>query len=81
VASGLHDVERDASNRVEADQAQLKRRLHPMRGIKTLTGRRIFVAAYAFEPLPLLGVLGCWAPSSWYPRGPSAMVKIPLTAG
>jgi transposase-like protein len=33
-----HHVERYANNRVEADHAQLKRRLHPMRGIKTMSG-------------------------------------------
>jgi hypothetical protein len=32
-----HHTERYANNRVEADHAQLKGRLRPMRGIKTLT--------------------------------------------
>jgi transposase-like protein len=40
-----HHVERYANNRVEADHAQLKRRL---RGIKTMTGLRILAAGHAF---------------------------------
>jgi transposase, IS6 family len=32
----------------EADRAQLKRRLRPMRGIKTMTGLRILAAGHAF---------------------------------
>jgi transposase, IS6 family len=43
-----HDVERYANNRVEADHAQLKRRLRPMRGIKTMAGLRILAAGHAF---------------------------------
>jgi transposase-like protein len=43
-----HHVERYANNRVEADHAQLKRRLRPMRGIKTMTGLRILAAERAF---------------------------------
>ena len=43
-----HHVERYANNRVEADHAQLKRRLRPMRGIKTMTGPRILAAGHAF---------------------------------
>jgi transposase-like protein len=43
-----HEVERYANNRVEADHAQLKRRLRPMRGIKTMTGLRILAAGHAF---------------------------------
>jgi transposase-like protein len=39
-----HHVERYANNRVEADHAQLKRRLRPMRGIKTMTGLRVIAA-------------------------------------
>jgi transposase, IS6 family len=37
-----------ANNRVEADHAQLKRRLRPMRGIETMTGLRILAAGHAF---------------------------------
>jgi transposase-like protein len=43
-----HHVELYANNRVEADHAQLKRRLRPMRGIKTMTGLRILAAGHAF---------------------------------
>jgi transposase-like protein len=43
-----HHVERYANNRVEADHAQLKRRLRPMRGIKTMTGLRILAGGHAF---------------------------------
>jgi transposase-like protein len=42
-----HHVERYANNRVEADHAQLKRRLRPMRGIKTMTGLRVVAAGHA----------------------------------
>jgi DDE domain len=42
-----HHVARYANNWVEADHAQLKRRLRPMRGIKTMTGLRILVAGHA----------------------------------
>ena len=42
-----HHVERYATNRVEADHAQLKRRLRPMRGIKTMTGLRVVAAGHA----------------------------------
>jgi transposase-like protein len=43
-----HHVERSANNRVEADHAQLKRRLRPMRGIKTMAGLRVVAAGHAF---------------------------------
>jgi transposase-like protein len=43
-----HHVQRYANNAVEADHAQLKRRLRPMRGIKTMTGLRILAAGHAF---------------------------------
>ena len=43
-----HHVERYANNRVEADHAQLKRRLRPMRGIKTMAGLRVLAAGHAF---------------------------------
>ena len=42
-----HHVERYA-NRVEADHAQLKRWLRPMRGIKTITGLQILAVGHAF---------------------------------
>jgi transposase-like protein len=43
-----HHTERYANNRIEADHAQLKRRLRPMRGIKTMTGLRVVAAGHAF---------------------------------
>jgi transposase-like protein len=43
-----HHTEHYANNRVEADHAQLKRRLRAMRGIKTMTGLRILAAGHAF---------------------------------
>jgi transposase-like protein len=43
-----HHTERYANNRVEADHAQLKRRLRPMRGIKTMTGLRTVATGHAF---------------------------------
>jgi transposase-like protein len=43
-----HHTERYANNRIEADHAQLKRRLRPMRGIKTMTGLHVVAAGYAF---------------------------------
>ncbi len=43
-----HHIERYANNRVEADHAHLKRRLRPMRGIKTMTGLRVLAAGHAF---------------------------------
>jgi transposase-like protein len=48
VPAAWHHVERYANNRVEADHAQLKRRLRPMRGIKTMTGLRVVAAGHAF---------------------------------
>jgi transposase-like protein len=48
VPTAWHHVERYANNRVEADHAQLKRRLRPMRGIKTMTGLRVLAAGHAF---------------------------------
>ena len=43
-----HRIERYANNRIEADHAQLKRRLRPMRGLKTDTGARTVIAGHAF---------------------------------
>jgi transposase-like protein len=43
-----HHTEQYANNRIEADHAQLKRRLRAMRGIKTLTGLRIVATGHAF---------------------------------
>ena len=43
-----HHREQYANNRIEADHAQLKRRLRAMRGIKTRTGLRILATGHAF---------------------------------
>jgi transposase-like protein len=43
-----HRTERYANNRIEADHAQLKRRLRPMRGLKTDAGARTVIAGHAF---------------------------------
>jgi transposase-like protein len=43
-----HHSERSANNRVEADHAQLKRRLRAVRGIKTVTGLQILASGHAF---------------------------------
>jgi transposase-like protein len=43
-----HHAEQYANNRIEADHSQLKRRLRPMRGIKTMTGLRVVAAGHAF---------------------------------
>ncbi len=43
-----HRIERYANNRIEADHAQLKRRLRPMRGLKTDVGARTVIAGHAF---------------------------------
>jgi transposase-like protein len=43
-----HRIERYANNRIEADHAPLKRRLRPMRGLKTDVGARTVIAGHAF---------------------------------
>jgi len=43
-----HRTEQYANNRMEADHAQLKRRLRPMRGLKTDLGARVVIAWHAF---------------------------------
>ena len=43
-----HRIERYANNRIEADHAQLKARLRPMRGLKTDVGARTVIAGHAF---------------------------------
>jgi transposase, IS6 family len=42
-----HRTERHANNRLEADHGQLKRRLRPMRGLKTDRGARVVIAGHA----------------------------------
>jgi transposase, IS6 family len=44
----LHRTEQDANNWVEADHGQLKRRLRPMRGLKTDASARVIMPAHAF---------------------------------
>ena len=43
-----HHVERYANNRIEADHGQLKRRLRPMRGLKTDRTAQVVIAGHAF---------------------------------
>ena len=43
-----HGTEKYANNRIEADHGQLKRRLGPMRGLKTDAGARVITAGHAF---------------------------------
>ncbi len=46
--AAVHETERYANNRVEADHGRLKARLRPMRGLKTLRSARTIVAGHAF---------------------------------
>lgn len=46
--SAWHNVEQYANNPVEADHAQLKRRLRPMRGLQTDRTAQIVIAGHAF---------------------------------
>jgi transposase-like protein len=48
VPSAWHRTDRYANNRVEADHGQLKRRLRPMRGVKTDGSARVITAGHAF---------------------------------
>jgi len=43
-----HRTERYADNRIEAGHGQLKRRLRPMRGLKTDARARTVIAGHAF---------------------------------
>jgi len=43
-----HDTARYANNRVGADHGQLKRRLRPMRGLKSDLGARTVITGHAF---------------------------------
>ncbi len=43
-----HCTQAYANNRMEADHGQLKRRLRPMRGLKTNQSARIIIAGHAF---------------------------------
>jgi hypothetical protein len=46
--SAWHRTDRYANNSIEADHGQLKRRLRPMRGLKTDGGARVITAGHAF---------------------------------
>jgi len=48
LADGLAPRRAVREHRVEADHAQLMRRLRPMRGIKTMTGLRVLAAGHDF---------------------------------
>jgi IS6 family transposase len=48
VPAAWHGTEKYANNRIEADHGQLKRRLRPMRGLKTDAGARVITAGHAF---------------------------------
>jgi transposase-like protein len=48
VPEAWHRTEPYANNRIESDYGQLKRRLRPMRGLKTNLGARIVIAGHAF---------------------------------
>jgi transposase-like protein len=48
VPAPWHRTDRYANNRLEADHGQLKRRLRPMRGVKTDLGARVVIAGHAF---------------------------------
>ena len=50
--AGWHHIERYANKRVEADHAQLKRRLLPTRGVKTMTALRVLAGARLLQNLP-----------------------------
>jgi transposase-like protein len=43
-----HRTDRYANNRIEADHGQLKRRVRPMRGLKTEAGATVVTAGHAF---------------------------------
>jgi transposase-like protein len=43
-----HRSEQYANNRLEPDHGQLKRRLRPMRGLKTDAGARVVIVGHAF---------------------------------
>jgi transposase-like protein len=48
VPSARHHVEQYANNPIEADHSQLKRRLRPMRGLRTDRTARVVIAGHAF---------------------------------
>jgi transposase-like protein len=48
IPSAWHHVEPYANNPVESDHAQLKRRLRPMRGLRTHRTAQVIIAGHAF---------------------------------
>jgi transposase-like protein len=48
VPAAWHNTEQYANNRIEAGHGQLKRRLRPMRGLKTEAGTSVVTAGHAF---------------------------------
>jgi transposase-like protein len=46
-AAAWHRTEQYANYRIEADHGQLKRRVRPMRGLKTDLGARVVIAGHA----------------------------------
>jgi transposase-like protein len=48
VPAAWHHVEQYANNRIEADHGQLKRRLRPMRGLRTDRSAQVVIAGHAF---------------------------------
>jgi len=48
IPSAWHHVERYANNPIEADHAQLKRRLRPMRGLRTDRTAQVIIVGHAF---------------------------------
>lgn len=48
VPAALHNTQRYANNRIEADHGRLKARLRPMRGLKTFRSARTLASGHAF---------------------------------
>ncbi|MBB4765100.1 transposase-like protein [Actinoplanes digitatis] len=48
VPAAWHHVEQYANNPIEADHGQLKRRLRPMRGLKSDRTAQVVIAGHAF---------------------------------
>jgi transposase-like protein len=48
IPQAWHHVEQYANNPIEADHSQLKRRLRPMRGLRTETTAQVIIAGHAF---------------------------------
>jgi transposase-like protein len=48
IPSAWHHVEQYANNPIEADHGQLKRRLRPMRGLRTDQTAQVIIIGHAF---------------------------------